>query len=543
MATKIRQSNIDNTVITGNTELSATAAGDDVLLIFDTSSGTIKKIQSSNVGLQAPSITTVSPNNVLTGDGTGNHTFVVTGSGFTADVTAKLVTNGGTDIAFDTVTRNSSTQLTCVVAKNKANLTNANEPFDVKVTTVGVLVATKADAFTIDASPVFVTSSGSLGTGTGGTSVSFSVNATDPESAGNVTFELQSGTLPAGTSLVNTAAEGGTAIISGTATDPAGNTTYNFVLRAVDAASNTTSRAFAITINKSIQYQTFTASGTFAVPSGLTSLNEVLVVAGGGGGGRDGGGGGGAGGLVFMPSYPVTPGGTLTVTVGNGGQGGKNPSLGPAPVNTGNTGQDSVFGAPGDPGKHPSGDVLTAKGGGGGGGGPATQSGSLAGVAGGSGGGGNGHGSYGTIGTGSAQGASGQQGTQPGDSGAYGFGNGGGNGYFTQQTPQNHLSGGGGGGAGAGGQPGGPNHAIAGVGGAGRAYTIADGTTSVYYAGGGAGATGVGPGATTRSQGGGGTCNTTSPTVAGVANRGGGGGAESPDGSAAGGKGIVIIKY
>ena len=439
---KIRQSNIDNTVITGNTELSAAAAGDDVLLIFDTSSGTIKKIQSSNVGLQAPSITTVSPNNVLNGDGTGNHTFVVTGSGFTDDVTAKLVTNGGTDIAFDTVTRNSSTQLTCVVAKNTANLTNENEPFDVKVTTVGALVATKADAFTIDASPAFVTSAGSLGTGTGGTSVSFSVNATDPESAGNVTFELQSGTLPAGLSLTNTAAEGGTAIISGTATDPAANTTYNFTLRAVDAASNTTSRAFAITINKQIQYQTFTASGTFAVPSGVTSLNEVLVVAGGGGGGRDGGGGGGAGGLVFMPEYPVTPGGTVTVTVGSGGQGGSSPSIGPAPTNTGNTGQDSVFGAPGDPGKHPSGDVLTAKGGGGGAGGPAVQSGSLAGGQGGSGGGGNGHGSYATIGTGSAQAGQAQQPTQPGDSGAYGFGNSGGNGYFTQQTPQNHLSGG-----------------------------------------------------------------------------------------------------
>src|SRR5210317_2041474 len=319
---KIRQSNIDDSIITGNTELSAAAAGDDVLLVYDTSAGVIKKIQASNVGLQAPVISSISPTNVLSGDGTGNYTFTITGSGFSADVTAKLVTDGGTDITFDSVTRNSATQLTCVVAKNTANLTNANEPFDVTVTTLGALTTTSADAITIDASPVFVTASGSLGTGTGNNAESFSVNATDPESAGNVTFELQSGSLPPGLSLSNSTADGGTAIISGTATDPDANTTYNFTLRAVDAASNTTSRAFSITINKSIQYETFNASGTFAVPVGVTNIPEVLVVAGGGGGAADNGAGGGAGGLIFFPCYPVTPGGTVTVTVGCGGSGG-----------------------------------------------------------------------------------------------------------------------------------------------------------------------------------------------------------------------------
>jgi hypothetical protein len=541
---KIRQSNIDESVITGNTELSASAATDDVLLVYDTSAGVIKKIQASNVGLQAPAISSISPTNVLSGDGTGNYTFTITGSGFSADVTAKLVTDGGTDISFDSVTRNSATQLTCVVAKNTANLTNANEPFDVTVTTLGALTTTSADAITIDASPVFVTASGSLGTGTGNNAESFSVNATDPESAGNVTFELQSGSLPPGLSLSQTGADGGTAIISGTATDPAANTTYNFTLRAVDAASNTTSRAFSITINKQIQYQTFTASGTFSVPSGMTSLTEVLVVAGGGGGGRDGGGGGGAGGLLFFPCYPVTPGGTITVTVGCGGQAGSNPNP-HSPINTGDEGQDSTFGSPGDPGLGQGG-VLITKGGGGGMGGPEVQSGSLAGNPGGSGGGGNGHGSYGTVGTGSAIGGTATQPTQPGNSGAYGFGNAGGNGRFTGQTPQNHLSGGGGGGAGAAGSDGSPNFSLTARGGIGRAYTIADGTTPVYYAGGGAGETGgVAPGDTTRAQGGGGTTSHTFPTVAGLANRGGGGGAGGPCAgpNGTGGKGVVIVKY
>src|SRR6056300_508426 len=204
----ISEEHLDATAITGNTELSANAASDDVLLIYDASNGTLKKINAGNVGLQQPTITSVSPSNLLSGDGTGNYTITINGTGFLADATAKLVTDGGTEISFDSVTRNSSTQLTCVVAKNTANLTNANEPFDITVTTVGALTTTSADAFSIDASPVFVTSSGSLGTGTGNTAESFSVNATDPVSAAAVTFELQSGTLPPGLSLSNSTADG-----------------------------------------------------------------------------------------------------------------------------------------------------------------------------------------------------------------------------------------------------------------------------------------------------------------------------------------------
>ena len=43
---KIRQSNLDAAVITGLTELDQRADGDQVL-IYDASSGTIKKIQAS----------------------------------------------------------------------------------------------------------------------------------------------------------------------------------------------------------------------------------------------------------------------------------------------------------------------------------------------------------------------------------------------------------------------------------------------------------------------------------------------------------------
>jgi len=527
----ISEEHLDETVITGNTELSASAASDDVLLIYDTSSNTIKKIQSSNVGLQAPTISSVSPTSVLSGDGTGNYTFTITGTGFITGTTAKLINTSGTDVNFDTVTRNSVTQITGVIAKS--SLGTVGEPYDVKVTSPNNITATLEDQINVDQSPVFVTSAGSLGSiaDDSRTGVSLSVNATDPDSAGNVTFELQSGSLPAGLTLTNTAAEGGTAIIGGTATAVGSDTTSNFTLRAVDAASNTSSRSFSITV-QAPTFQIFNASGTFSVPSGTTSVAEVLIVGGGGGGGEQHGGGGGAGGLVYFPCYPVSPGGTITVTVGDGGGGGGPTPSGASPGCRGASGSDSTFGSPGDPGLGQGG-VLTAKGGGGTG----TYQCST-GTPGGSGGG--------SAGGGGGPGGQGIQPTQPGNSGAYGFGNQGGVGH-----PQ--YAGGGGGGAGAVGGCGSGTPGCGGNGGNGRAYTIADGTTPVYYAGGGGGGSHQNPTPPDKGgaggQGGGGHGGSTpcGPNAGdpGQANKGGGGGGSGNGGLQAGngGKGIVIVRY
>jgi len=503
---KIRQSNLDEAIVTGLTELAEKRADGDFVLIYDGSTGTLKKIQASNLGIVTPTISSVSPTNVNTGDGTGNATFTITGKNFAVGTTAKLVTSGGSDVAFDSVTRDSSTQLTCVIAIS--SLSNANEPYDVSVTS-NQLTVTLDNQININAQPVYVTASGSLGTNIVTQASSFSVNATDPESAGNVTFELQSGSLPPGYTLTNTAAEGGTAIISGTDSTTSSTTTFNFVLRAVDAASNTTSRAFSIE-SRVLTTESFTSSGTFSVPAGITQ-GDVLVVAGGGSGsgGDPNGGGGGGGGLIFVPNYPLTPGGTVTVTVGN--QSGQAYSKGP-------NGNDSVFG------------TLTAKGGGAGGFGQ-TSPGQSGGNPGGSGGGGGGN-------SGSQPGGTATQPTQPGQSGAYGFGNPGGS-----RNSCTGSGGAGGGGAGSGGAPGQFSNGQpcwGGNGGAGKAYTIADGTTPVYYAGGGGG---NGPaGSNPGGQGGGGTGHPAYHGQQGAANRGGGGGAGQCYGGY-GGKGIVIIRY
>jgi hypothetical protein len=336
----------------------------------------------------------------------------------------------------------------------------------------------------------------------------------------------------------------------------------------------------------------FTSVGphTYNVETGTTSVN-VLIVGGGGGGGAGGynntkGGGGGAGGLIYYPNYPVTPGGTVAVTVGAGGEGaGYNPpSPGSAPytptarpdgrVGTGEFGgyehpqytypMAHTYYSPGQTGNDSSFGPLIGEGGGAGGG--WLTSGShpyMGGVSsetyheGGSGGAGGGGPTsyYGNTGEGK------QDENHPipltptilpvNSPGS--FGNDGG--QIQPDSPSDSNSAGGGGAGGAGGDAEG---AVGGEGGIGLNYNIADGTTSVGYAGGGAGTDVESfPQGTSVPFGGGDTNQTNHqqpnwfPGLPGAVNSGGGGAGgrninpSSPTGGAYGGDGgpgVVIVK-
>jgi hypothetical protein len=517
MTTKIKSTNTDfgsetdGIIIPKGTtgERASTTSGS---IRFNTTTNSLEYYDGSDYVIleNAPTLTSVSPTQIRENDSSLTTTFIVTGTNFKAGITAHLRSHTGSIINFDTVTRDSTTQLTCVITNS--NVIVQTEPFDVVITSASGKTAELLDQISINNAVYFTTASGSLYSSRSA-EVSATVQAIDPES-GVVTYDLYSGNLPPSVTL-NTS----TGVISGTSSVAVSDTTYSFSIRATDAGSNTTIRDFSITL-LGPQITSFTSSGTFSVPSGITSV-DVLVIAGGGGGGYAPpgcgtgafySGAGGAGGLIYRPGFPVTPGGTVTVTVGCGGTAGSSNGT-PAP-----SGQDSVFG------------TLTAKGGGGGGGRTSN------GTPGGSGGGG---GAPGTRPGGSAT-----QPTQPGDSGTYGFGNAGGTGTCSPSPVATQGTGGGGGGAGSAGGNGGtgkpgpystgaPHYAWGGPGGAGRAYTIADGTTPVYYAGGGSG---------------GGHSGASGPELAagavakgnpGVANRGGGAGA----GETTGGKGIVIVKF
>ena len=208
----VGSTDLSATVITGQTELSETAADTDFTIIYDTSAGGLKKVLRSNLKQAGPTISSISPTNATDSEATA--TFTITGTGFTVGSNARFIDNNGKITEFNTVTRDSTTQITATISTSSFSI--SNQPYDIQVTNGEGIASLLTNQVNFNASPTFVTASGSLGSQTVSTAGSFSVNATDPESAGNVTFELQSGSLPPGYSITNTAADGGTAIISGT---------------------------------------------------------------------------------------------------------------------------------------------------------------------------------------------------------------------------------------------------------------------------------------------------------------------------------------
>ena len=95
---------------------------------------------------------------------------------------------------------------------------------------------------TVSDAPAWTTASGSLGTNAAGSSISYTVAATNATS-----FAVQSGSLPGGVSL-NTS----TGAITGTESGATAETTYSFTIRATDAEGQTADRAFSITITVAI---------------------------------------------------------------------------------------------------------------------------------------------------------------------------------------------------------------------------------------------------------------------------------------------------
>ena len=292
---------------------------------------------------------------------------------------------------------------------------------------------------------------------------------------------------------------------------------------------------------------TFTGDGNFIVSqigsiatlgAGGPAIVDYLVVAGGGGGGGNDGGGGGAGGFreslaacspVHTPSgHTASPAKTTTgitvttttfpISVGAGGSAGNSST-------DGGNGSNSVF------------STITSTGGGGGAAedSPSEPNGPpRKGNDGGSGGGaGNGGGGTGPGGAGNTPPVSPSQGNAGGSSAPVSF----------PTHPSSRAGGGGGGIDGTGGNPNGSGTAGNGADGFNTCIT---GSTVKYAAGGGGG--GRSSGGTGGGSGvGGNGSNTSASATAGSANKGGGGGGAgegSPNcRAAAGGKGVVIIKY
>jgi hypothetical protein len=523
---------------TGTTAQRANAAAGDIR--FNTTTSLMEYYDGSGWKSidSPPVISSISPASIA--DTSSSTNITITGDFFASGATVKAIGQNLSEIAASSVVFTNSTTL--VATFNGTSFSDAQEDYSIEVTNVSGLTGKGADLLAVNASPAWTVASGSLGTffDVARTSISITTGATDDEGA-TLTYAVASGSLPAGLSMSTS-----TGTITGTASAVGSDTTSSFTLSVTDGTSTIT-RAYNILVKAPIiTTYTSTGSGTFSVPSGVSAVNALVVAGGGAGGGT---GGGGAGGLVYRPAFPVTPGGSVSYTVGTGAARNNSSNGYPMPPR----GQDSVFG------------TLTAVAGGNGGG---WQQAAPSQINGGSGGGG-------ALGpsVNPMLGGSAQQPGQPGDSGTYGFGNAGGNNTY---PGGGYYYAGGGGGAGAAGSPnasGGGRTNLAG--GVGKTYSISG--SSYYYAGGGGGGSqapgpagnggqgGAGGGASNPSNGAqsglgtsmhagnqgqnapGGAANGNPYGLAGDAanNSGGGGGgmAISVGAAGAGGSGIVIVSY
>jgi hypothetical protein len=429
-----------------------------------------------NIVQEVPGVASITGNY---SEATNSGTITIQGTNFVSGAIASAIGTNGVEVLASSTTYNSLVQLTAVFT----GLSNANEPYDIKVTNPSNLFGLIPDALYINASPVWQTASGTLGTFTEEVSITLSaLSATDSDST--VSYALASGsTLPTGVNLNSS-----TGVISGTLPGISSNTTYTFVINASDGLN--------------------VIPRTFSIDSIAKIDAEYLVVAGGGGSGYQRRGGGGAGGML-TGTIALVRSSTQLITVGNGG------AANLSNQSTYTPGENSVF------------SNLTAFGGGSGG----LDTGSIIlpnGQSGGSGGGGlAANGSYGFGGAGtSGQGNAGGSGNGAG-SAAHGAGGGGGAGAV--------------GGNGSTSSPGnGGNGLQSSI--TGTATHYAGGGGGGYYdtqngmrASGGLGGGGTGASSTTAGESG----------AANTGGGGGGGynGTPTTRNGGAGGSGVVVIAY
>ena len=505
-------------------------------------------------------------------ESTNSGTIVISGTNFVSGCFATAIGTNGVQVEASTTTFNSLVQVTATFT----GLSNAYEPYDIKVTNPSNLFGMLPDALYINANPAWVTSAGSLGTFA--EQVNATIYALSASDDSTITYSLASGSsLPSGVTLSSAG------VISGTLPDISSNTTYTFTVNATDGSNPTISRTFSFVSNAAPVWVTaagslggYSTNTSIATPSlSATDSSDTVTYALASGSSLPGGltlnsntgvisgtlptvsvdtvytftinatdsinnvprefsilnripvsveylliGGGGAGGTSHGPGGGA--GGVLTGTV----------SLTPSSsyaIAIGTGGTINANGSQGGDGVSTTGFGLTAGGGGGGGKGY-SSTGSDA----------NGRNGLATNGSGGGGGSTASGG------GGNGAGFSGGNGNSSSPG-----SGGGGGGAGSSGSPGTGSSAgngstggsTGGAGGIGVSNSITG--TATFYAGGGGGGGWNNAGAAGGSGVGGNGGGPSSPGQAGSANTGsgGGGGGDGGANGGLGGSGVLIIAY
>jgi len=216
-----------------------------------------------NIVQETPGVSSITGNY---SEQTNSGVITISGTNFVSGCYATAIGTNGVQVDAGSTTFNSLVQVTATFT----GLSNQYEPYDIKVTNPSNLFGMLPDALYVNASPVWQTSSGSLGTFAEQISMSVSATATDSDST--ISYALASGsTLPSGVTL-NSAS----GLISGVLPDISTNTTYNFTINASDGV-NTIPRAFSFISNAAPVW--VTAAGTLGSFNEQTSITVSAVSA------------------------------------------------------------------------------------------------------------------------------------------------------------------------------------------------------------------------------------------------------------------------
>ena len=207
----------------------------------------------------APTVSSVGATNITVAQITANYDLAITGTNFQSGATVKFIGNDGTEYASPTVTVNSATSIS---ARVPTSVTNANEPFDVKVANSNNLSGTLVDAFNVDAAPVWQTAAGNIANNiyddSASSTVHATVSATDPE-GDTVAYSETGGTNLSGAGF---SLNSGNGQITGDPNDVSSDTTVSFTLRAT-SGTNTTDRAFNVIVKQGILQSNLQAHYSF----------------------------------------------------------------------------------------------------------------------------------------------------------------------------------------------------------------------------------------------------------------------------------------
>ena len=189
-----------------------------------------------------PAITGVDVDNI--DESASTQTIIISGTNFDTTATAALIDASANTLNPTTSVRNSSTQITITYSGGDVITSATAEPLSVRVYAGSGLTATLEDAINVDATPIWSTSVGNVGTVYEDQAISsITLTANDPEGS-TVTYAISAGALPSGLSLSSSGVITGTPNVNDTYS--ASGVTHNFTVNASDGTGNITPRSFNI---------------------------------------------------------------------------------------------------------------------------------------------------------------------------------------------------------------------------------------------------------------------------------------------------------